>query len=325
VNPNLKTIFITGASGYIGSNLAASFSSDEVNLVLIDINEFPEVENSSRNIVYEFGDLLDSDFIDCLALKYQGVRRESVLIHLAASKSVAESTEFPEKYLVGNVNATKNVLLLLNRIKIKNIIFTSTAAVYGNQAFKGKISEKSSTNPMSPYAVSKLECEKLIEDTRVETMRFAILRLFNVVGAISPNYVEEDGANLIPTILRNFSKKLPTFIYGSDYPTKDGTCERDYVDVRDLITAIKKCVKILPHKEVGTLNLGTGNPHTVLDVVNSIEKSIGKIEIRFGDARLGDPSSVIADITEASLTLHWRPVYDLDSSVNSMTSHLKPH
>jgi UDP-glucose 4-epimerase len=118
---------------------------------------------------------------------------------------------------------------------------------------------------------------------------------------------------------------VPTFIYGSDYPTKDGTCERDYVDVRDLITAIKKCVEILPNKEIGTLNLGTGNPHTVLDVVKSIEKRIGKIEIRFGDARLGDPSSVIADIAEAALALDWRPVYDLDSSVNSMTSHLKPH
>lgn len=325
MSSNDKTIFITGASGYIGSNLAASFSGDQVNLVLIDTKELHGFTNSNKNATYEVGDLLDIDFINYLASKYSYVESGSVMIHLAASKSVAESAEFPEKYLIGNVGATRNVILLLNRINVRNLIFASTAAVYGNPTVNGKISEKCQPNPMSPYAKSKLLCEELIENEGGENLRFAILRLFNVVGALTPDYLEKNGSNLIPTILRNLDENIPTSIFGSDFPTKDGTCERDYIDVRDLISAITKCIEVLPAKHIGTLNLGTGVSHSVLDVIKFIEKRIGKVEISLKGARIGDPSSVIADIERATKALNWVPKYDLDSSIYSMTSHLKSH
>ncbi len=325
MSQNQKTVFITGASGYIGSNLAYSFFGDEVNLVLIDSNEIRGFPSLNENATYEFGNLLDSDFINYLSSKYNYVEPESVLIHLAASKSVSESAEFPEKYLIGNLSATRNVISFLNRVNVRNLIFASTAAVYGNPTIKGRISEKCQPNPMSPYAESKLLCERFIENEGGENLRFAILRLFNVVGALSPDYLEKNGSNLIPTILKNLSEGIPTSIFGSDFPTRDGTCERDYIDVRDLISAIRKCIDLLPAKRIGTLNLGTGVSHTVLDVVKSIEKRLGKVEISLQAARVGDPSSVIADIEKATLDLDWSPKYDLDSSIHSMTSHLKSH
>ncbi len=318
MDPNLKTIFITGGFGYIGSNLAVSISVEEANVVIIDLPGSKDLIKSQDSTNFEFGDLLNLDFIEYLSLKYSNVSSDSIMIHLAASKSVSESTAFPEKYLHGNVSSTSNVLLLMKQINVKNLIFASTAAVYGNQILSGKISELENSNPLSPYAVSKLMCEKLIEESSAEGIKFAILRLFNVVGAVRSDLVELNGSNLIPTVLRNFSEGLPIFIFGSDFPTLDGTCERDYIDVRDLNSAIKICVEILPKKHIGILNIGSGEGHTVLEVMGLLEERIGKLEVILSSAREGDPATVVSDNSKAMRLLDWEPKFDLAESVNSM-------
>jgi UDP-glucose 4-epimerase len=147
---------------------------------------------------------------------------------------------------------------------------------------------------------------------------FAILRFFNVAGASRNEFVERDGKNLIPKLLASRNEVGDFQLFGNDYPTPDGTCVRDFVDVRDLVSAILKCINTLEIQSVGILNIGSGCGYSVKQIIEALEKVIGKIKYVVVSRREGDPASVIADIKLARQVLGWKPVHGLEDMVSSM-------
>lgn len=316
---NLKEyIFVTGGAGYIGSNLISVLSDNTKDLVIIDR---PEVKFQLRDGAnYELGDLTDTDFIEKLLRKYSDAAPQSLVVHLAAEKSVEESISNPSKYLHGNLTSTRNIIDFALQLNIKRFIFASTAAVYGNSSQEGPIAENSEVHPMSPYAESKILCERIVQEATQFDLRIAILRFFNIVGAVSPSLIENDGTNLLPRIIRNYNSGEVNTIFGNTYPTADGTCERDYLDIRDLISGIISSALYLRSRSLGVLNLGSARNSSVLEIFQLLQKKVPDLCFEIGEKRSGDPASIVADISTAKDILGWEPTYDISDSINSILS-----
>lgn len=310
--------FVTGGAGYIGSNLISVFSANTENLVIIDR---PETKlNPPVGAGLEFGDLADSDFMEKLKKKYSDAAPQSLIVHLAAEKSVEESISNPSKYLEGNITSTQNIINFALYLNIQRFVFASTAAVYGNSNQEGPIAENCEVSPMSPYAESKILCERIVEKATQFNLRVAILRFFNIVGAVSPNLIEEDGTNLLPRIVRDYNNGKITTIFGDSFPTADGTCERDYLDIRDLISGIIASANYLRSANLGVLNLGSGRNSSVLEIFQLLREKIPNLHFKIGEERAGDPASIVADISTAKEILNWQPYYGISDSIDSILS-----
>ena len=320
-----ETWLITGGAGYIGSHVADAFLNQGKNIVIYDsmknglesrVNylrmkhhvQIPLIEGDIRH---------QQDFTNSLE-KY----RPYGVIHTAALKSVSESIKNPDVYFEVNDLATSQIIESVESFGINRFIFSSSAAVYGSPNQNSPMKESDNTIPISPYGMSKLNAEKVVNKfLSTPTNYGASLRFFNVVGTSSPQLIDNSTENLVPIALdRIFSGQQP-IVFGSDYPTLDGTCVRDYVDVRDIARAhlaVADCRFKLPE----ALNIGTGLGASVLEVIDLIGNVAGKSDINIlkQGRRLGDPAKLLADVKLIKEKLGFSTTYSLEESIKGLIS-----
>lgn len=304
-------ILVCGGAGYIGSHAVASLLEKGKEVVVVD-NLVTGHEKAVIGGKFYIGDLHDSDFLDTV---FNENEIESV-IHFAAFSLVGESVNKPFKYYDNNVSGTLSLLEAMNRHGVKKIVFSSTAATYGEPE-KTPIEETDSTCPTNPYGETKLAVEKMLKWAEVAYgIKYVVLRYFNVAGAHKSGKIGEAHTvetHLIPIILQvALGKREKIMVYGDDYPTKDGTCVRDYIHVMDLVDAhILAIDKLEKTNESGIYNLGNGEGFTVKEVIESARKVTGhSIPAEIAPRRAGDPAVLIASSQKAIDILGWKPKHN---------------
>lgn len=300
-------ILVIGGAGYIGSHVVkALLNSDHKVSVYDNLSTGLEV-NYFKDADYTVGDILDYP-----ALYKAMSRNVDAVIHLAAKKAVGESMENPEKYALNNIAGAINVLNAMSACDVKRLVFSSSAAVYGEPLYL-PIDEKHPLNPMSFYGFTKYDMEKYFEwYDRLKGIKYVSLRYFNAVGYDEDGDVrglENNPQNLLPIVMEvaNGSREKMK-IFGNDYPTRDGTCIRDYIHVTDLGTAHAAAISYLGKAEESQVfNLGTSEGISVLEMVNKTEELIGrKINYEFAPRRPGDPAVITASAEKAAKVLGWK-------------------
>jgi UDP-glucose 4-epimerase len=234
------------------------------------------------------------------------------VLHFAAKCLVGESVRQPDLYFDVNVGGGASLLRAMERAGVKKLLFSSTAAVYGNPE-TSPITEDHPLKPVNPYGESKRDFEKLLADAaRAGAVRYASLRYFNAAGCAEDGSLGEDHhpeTHLIPNALRALLGGSPLTVFGRDWPTRDGTCVRDYLHVEDLADAhIAAWDRLCRTGEGGIFNLGTGTGSTVLEVLAAIRKEAGReVPVTFGPRRDGDPAVLVASNVRARTALRWSP------------------
>ena len=319
-----KQILVTGGAGYIGSHCVMALLNKGYNVVIFDNlstghKEIVDTLKKYGNVSFYEGDLLN---IKDLELLFQQTNIDAV-IHFAAFSQVGESVKDPQKYYINNVCGTINLLKTMLDNDVKKIVFSSTAATYGEPQYI-PIDENHPQNPINPYGQTKLIIEKIMDDyDKAYGLRSVRLRYFNVAGADSENRIgewHEPETHLIPNILKSTFISGKTFeMYGTDYDTKDGTCVRDYINVEDLAEAHILALDYLNQGgATNYFNLGTNDGNTVKEVFNICEKVTEQsIDIKIMPRREGDPASLVADNSKAKKILKWIPEKDLTHSIKT--------
>ena len=303
-------ILVTGGAGYIGSHMA---------LALADAGHAPSVADDlstghrATAQMFDFfqGDCADPKFLAALF----AARRFDAVMHFAASSSVSESASNPAKYMRNNAQATRNLLHAMERAGVRRLVFSSTAAVYGNPGCAA-ISETAATLPANPYGLSKLLAEQAIEQAEISAGLSAVrLRYFNAAGADPACRLGENRAfetHLIPLALQAASgRKTHIAVRGLDYPTPDGTCIRDYVHVSDICRAhLLALARLCDGAGGGCFNLGNGRGFSVLETLDACRKASGRAILQIPEPRRpGDPPRLVADAALARSELGWEPLY----------------
>ena len=310
----MKKILVVGGAGYIGAHIAWLLQEGGYQVRIYD--DFSNglksrVEGKFKDVV--IGDVLDRKLLVNSLADIDGV------IHLAAKKAVGESVSNPLKYYENNVGGTLNILAAMSVNGVKNLIFSSTAAVY-SPSEKLAISEDDLTEPLSPYGQTKLLAEKLISNvTSAEGLSAISLRYFNVVGSLRDEFGDNSKDNLVPKVFAALKSGAEPEIYGDDYPTKDGTCIRDYIHVGDLAEAhILALEQVFKSKVNEIYNVGSGDGYSVAEMISQISKTIGKtLTPKIVARRAGDTAQLIASISKIERDLGWRPKYTLKEMIDS--------
>ena len=319
-----KQILVTGGAGYIGSHCVLALIKQGYKVVIFD--NFSTGHKTTAETLMQYGDvsLYEGDLLEYTSLNevFKSFDIDAV-IHFAAFSQVAESVKNPQKYYINNVCGTVNLLKSMLENGVKKIVFSSTAATYGEPRYT-PIDENHPQNPINPYGQTKLTIEKIMDDyDKAYDLRSVRLRYFNVAGADSEGRVgewHEPETHLIPNILKSTFAGGKTFeMYGTDYNTKDGTCVRDYINVEDLADAHILALEYLNKGgETNFFNLGTNDGNSVKDVFRTCEIVTGKkINLRTCPRRDGDPAVLVADNTKARRILHWQPKRDLTQSIQT--------
>ncbi len=316
---NSKCILVTGGAGFIGSHINEMLYCLGYQTVVLD-NLSQGYREAVQHGIFIEGDLADTALLDQIFSHYQ----IDAVMHFAAFKNISESTQHPIKYYTNNVVNTLHLLSAMLRHKVTVFIFSSSAAIFGNPQ-ENYISETHPCNPLNPYGQSKRMVENILKDLdQFNQLRFCSLRYFNAVGGDPKgkrkNFNTQD-SNLIPIVLR--SLKTPNgvvSIYGTDYPTPDGTCIRDYIHIEDLGSAhIAAMEKLLSGAPSNYYNLGNGQGFSVRQVIAAVEKVTGqRVNKREAGRRLGDAAIVRANGSKAQRELDWSPRY---SSLEVMIEH----
>lgn len=318
----MKKILVTGGAGYIGSHCVLALLKHGYEVVIFDNLSTGHIETVDTlkkysNIEFYKGDLLDLSSIN------EVFEKEDIdaVIHFAAFSQVGESMKNPKKYYRNNVCGTLNLLDAMCENNINKIVFSSTAATYGEPVYT-PIDEKHTQNPINTYGQTKLMLEKIMDDyDRAYGLKSVRLRYFNVAGADSENRIGEwhnPETHLIPNILKSTFSGSKTFeMYGADYDTKDGTCVRDYINVEDLADAHVLALKYLENGgHTDFFNLGTNEGNTVKEVFKVCEEVTNKeIPVDVCPRREGDPAILVADNSKAKEILKWNPSKTLQESI----------
>nr|WP_202882787.1 UDP-glucose 4-epimerase GalE [Carnobacterium maltaromaticum] len=314
------TILVLGGAGYIGSHAVDQLISEGFSVAVVDNLQTGHVESLHKKARFYQGDIRDKEFLESVFFKeeIQGV------LHFAANSLVGESMELPLMYFNNNVHGTQVVLEVMMKFGVKHIVFSSSAATYGEPKMI-PIRENAATNPESPYGESKLMMEKMLKwCDKAYGMRYVALRYFNVAGAKLDGTIGEDHnpeSHLLPLILQTaLGQREQLTIFGEDYDTKDGTCVRDYVHVVDLINAHILALRyLIAGKESTILNLGSSNGFSVKEMVAAARKITRReIPTSFAPRRIGDPSTLIAASDKAYQILGWNPQYtDIGTIIES--------
>jgi UDP-glucose 4-epimerase len=307
-------VLVTGGAGYIGSTATAILLENGYEVTVLDDCSTGHAELVAPGAKFVKGSLLEKSDV---AQALDGV---DAVLHFGAKSLVGESVLKPEIYWNTNVSGTRILLELMREKSIKKIVFSSTAATYGEPK-RTPITEEDETKPTNPYGSSKLAVDYMLTSEAIAYGLAAIsLRYFNVAGAykskngwLTENHNPE--THLIPNTLRA-SEANPLKIFGNDWPTADGTCIRDYVHVTDLIEAHISALKNVESGKHSIINLGSGGGYSVNEVVAAAAKAVGRpIAAKVTDRRPGDPAVLIADITKASEVLGWKPTRNLEVMV----------
>lgn len=317
-------ILVTGGAGYIGSHCVMALLEQNNDVVIFDnlsTGHIETVETLKKYGPVEFqkGDLTNFDDINSVFKNYDIDK----VVHFAAFSQVGESVVNPQKYYINNVCGTINLLRAMLENNVKKIVFSSTAATYGEPVYI-PIDEKHPQNPINPYGQTKLMIEKIMDDyDKAYDLKSVRLRYFNVAGADSKSRIGEwhdPETHLIPNILKSTFNNGKTFqMFGNDYGTKDGTCVRDYINVEDLAQAHLLALKYLDNGgETNYFNLGTNDGNTVKEVFSACEKVTEKtIPVEIKSRRAGDPASLVADNRKAKEILKWLPEHLLEESIKT--------
>lgn len=313
-------VLVTGGAGYIGSHTCVELLDAGYELVIVDnfSNSKPEVLNRIRNITgkdfkfYEV-DLLDRDGLESV---FAGNEIDAV-IHFAGLKAVGESVQIPLRYYHNNITGTIILCELMDKYDVKKMVFSSSATVYG-MPDRVPISEDFPLRATNPYGRTKLMIEEILRDLAVtdDKWSIALLRYFNPIGAHPSGRIGEDPNgipnNLMPYITQVASGKLKELrVFGDDYPTKDGTCIRDYIHVMDLASAHYLALEYLRKgNESDIFNLGNGNGYSVKEVIETARNVTGHpIPAEVKERRAGDPAILIASSDKAKSVLGWKPEF----------------
>ena len=303
-------ILVTGGAGYIGSHCVAALLAQGIDTVVIDDLSKGHVEALKGGRFYQ-GNLNDRDFVNGV---FDSEKIEAV-IHFAAFSLVGESVGNPGKYFTNNIGVSLSVLEAMAAHNVKHIIFSSTAATYG-EPDKTPIEETDPTVPTNPYGESKLAVEKILRwFENAYGIRYCALRYFNVAGALPDGSIGEDHrpeTHLIPIVLEAAAGKRPSVtVYGTDYPTPDGTCIRDYVHVCDLVDGHLKALDYLRAGGASAaFNLGIGKGFSVREIIDAAKRVTKRdIPVVLGQRRAGDPAVLIASGQKAMSVLGWKPCY----------------
>ena len=313
-----QKLLITGGAGFIGSVLTAYLLEHGYEVIVVDDLSTGHSKRLDSRASFIQASILDKTaLVEALA----GVR---TVIHCAAKSLVEESVSSPELYNQVNTEGTRVLLEAMNEAKVPNIIFSSTAAVYGDSKIQ-PILESSDINPVNPYGKSKIASERLISASCSNGFAAITFRYFNVAGSYQSStgqlHIEDhkNETHLIPKIMKNYLKnkeKAQVEIYGDNWPTKDGSCIRDYLHVADLAAAHLLALDALENGVNKVFNLGSGSGYSVFEVVNEIEKVVeGKLSKVITPNRPGDPAVLLADIDKARKELGWMPKANLNQII----------
>lgn len=304
-------IIVCGGAGYIGAHMCKMLAGHGHRVTVLD-----NLSTGHADAV-RWGQLIQTDLLDQTGLDrvFSGSTFDAVM-HFCARSLVGESVREPGLYYRNNVAGTINLLDVMVRHGVRNLVFSSTAAVYGTPEYT-PIDETHPKAPINPYGQSKWMVEQLLADyDRAFGLRSVSLRYFNAAGADPDGTLGErhdPETHLIPNILRSLLNDgaAPLQVFGNDYDTPDGTCVRDYVHVNDLCTAhLKALDRLQQHDTSDVFNLGNGTGFSVLDVIRAAEEITGRpIRYDIAPRRAGDPPVLVATAAKASRLLEWKPVY----------------
>lgn len=303
-------ILVIGGAGYIGAHVAKAFLDAGAKVAVYD-----NLSTGHKVNLFSGTDFIEGDVLDYERLKFAMEQDIDAVVHLAAKKAVGESMENPELYAANNISGMVNILNAMSVCKVKVLVFSSSAAVYGMPEYL-PVDENHPLKPINFYGFTKLECERLMDwYDRLKGIKYTALRYFNAAGYDASGAVKGRDAkpqNLLPIIKEVVDKKRECLlVFGDDYNTRDGTCVRDYVHVSDLAAAHLAAVRrLLEGKPSAIYNLGTSRGVTVKEVVAATEKVIGRpLPVRFVPRRPGDPAVLVASNEKAKKELGWQPVY----------------
>ncbi|CRX38534.1 UDP-glucose 4-epimerase GalE [Estrella lausannensis] len=317
-------VLITGGAGFIGSYVNRLLTKNGYYCVVLDDLSHGDPRSVIDSPFFK-GDISDKELIAKIVTKFN----IQSAMHFAAHINVRESVDNPSKYYANNVCKTLALLTHLKDLSVKKIVFSSSAAVYGIPQ-EERITESHPLAPINPYGESKLICEKILKDfSKAYDFRYISLRYFNAAGGDPEGVIKihmRDQSNLIPralSALLDGNGEIPVF--GTDWPTKDGSGVRDYIHIHDLASAhMLALAKLQEGCPSAIYNLGNGSGYSVLEVLSSVEKITGKtLNRKFLERREGDPPVLVADATKAKRELQWAPVYlSIDKMVQDAWSAL---
>jgi len=313
-----KKILVTGGAGYIGSHTVVSLLEAGFEPILVDnyCNSQPWIIKQLEELTGHSIKNYEVDCTDKLALEAVFLKEEiHGVIHFAALKAVGESVEDPLKYYQNNIGSLVCIIDLMNKYKVKNLVFSSSCTVYGEADFLPVTEDHPIKKAESPYGFTKQVCEQMISDSLLSKKlnRAVTLRYFNPIGAHHSGLIGElplgTPNNLVPFITQTAAGiREGLTVFGNDYNTIDGTCVRDYIHVMDLAEAHVKSLQVLElNKKSYTLNIGTGKGSSVLEAIQAFEKVNDiKLNYKIGAKREGDIEQIYAETTLSETTLTWK-------------------
>jgi UDP-glucose 4-epimerase len=307
----MTKIFVTGGAGYIGSHVVKLLGQKGYEVMVYD-----NLSTGNQDSVL-YGKLMKGDILDFESIKTAMADfQPDAVMHFAAKIVVPESVAEPLKYYENNVCGAVNVIKAMKECKVDKFIFSSTAAVYGEPK-EMPLSEDMPLSPVNPYGRSKAMVERVLEDfSKARDFRYVSLRYFNVAGADPEGRIGEtkkDATHLITMCVRTAcGKRDKLYVYGTDYPTPDGTCIRDYIHVMDLADAHVLALEYLLEGGKGDVfNCGYGQGYSVQQVVDTAKRVTGvDFPVEYAPRRPGDPPELVADSSKIRQKLGWKPKYD---------------
>ena len=312
-------VLVTGGAGYIGSHIVLDLLNADHEVVILD-----DMSRGAEKNIHADAQFIRGSTLDASKVRKALAGGVEAVVHLAAFKAAGESMTDPEKYSTNNISGTLTLLNTMVADKVKTIVFSSTAAVYGYPEYL-PMDEDHPTEPINYYGYTKLAIEQYLKwYGQLKGVKFAALRYFNAAGYDDHGRVlglEKNPANLVPIIMEVASGQKQVFeLFGNDYDTPDGTGIRDYIHVTDLASAHLLALDYLLSHDHLTVNLSSGESHSVLDVVKMAEKVTGRnIAYNVVNRRSGDPAELVATSKLAKETLGWEPIHSgLEELLSSM-------
>ena len=321
-------ILVTGGAGYIGSHAVRKLIEAGHTVIILDNLSYGHLSAVSKTALFYQVDLKETDAIEKILRKHD----IQAVMHFAALISVGESVQKPLLYYRNNTAGAISLLEAMERVGVKWFVFSSTAATYGEPE-ETPIYETTKQLPINPYGRSKWFVEQILRDIAAADPEFGFVafRYFNVAGASEDADIGEDHqpeTHLIPLILFSaMGKREHITVFGTDYPTPDGTCIRDYVHVNDLVAAHVLGIESLASGDARFYNLGIGRGYSVKEILDAAKNAVGKdIPVIFGERREGDPARLFANSDKVQSELGWKPQHiDVEEIIASAWRWHKSH